>query len=166
MIGPYALGMLKPVLLAPLVPLLFSSCALLGNVISTDPAVDSVGPLVVGKTLAVSGVVSGGPVSTSVPVPQLVNVVGGRGTVNDRDRLEALQSSRSGFASASYTNSSGYLTASGGVLNIDWIGANANGVAPKYTCTVTTFTLMPYSGVLTLRSGENSYRGTCTVDFE
>lgn len=161
MIGPYALAMRTPALMAlAALPLLLGSCTTLSSFISTDPAVDSAGPLVVGQTLSVTGIIDGGNVSASVPVPQLVNVVGGRGTVSDRDRIDALQRGRSGFTSASYLNTNAEN------VTLIWIGDAVNGAAPQYTCSISTLTKAPYSGVLTLRRGANSYTGTCSADLQ
>lgn len=146
-----------PALLALAIPLLMSSCAALNGVLSNDPVVDSAGPLNVGKTYSVSGVIDGRTVSVGVPVTTLVTVTNGRGTVSDRDTLAALDAGKAGFVSASF------LTSPVDSLNIVWTGDLVGGVTPRYTCVVSTLLSMPYTGVLTLVRGGNTYKGTCSV---
>lgn len=155
--GPYAAGMFKPALLplALTLPLL-ASCAplasLLANSSSDGPSPRRAGPLVVGQTWTVSGLVDGRSVSATVSIPNLVDVQDTSATFNARDQLDAFAASRVGFTVADYD---------GGrrVARFRWVGESAG---LSYTCRIENVISAPLRGVLTYeRGGQTVARGTC-----
>lgn len=155
--GPYAAGMFKPALLplALTLPLL-GSCAPLASILanreSDGPAPRRAGPLVVGQTWTVSGLVDGRSVSATVNVPDLVDVQDTSATFNARDQIDAFAASRAGFTVADYDSNRR-------VARFRWVGESAG---LSYTCRIENVILAPLRGVLTFeRNGQIVARGTC-----
>lgn len=151
--------MRTPALLAPLLalPLLLSSCATLNSIISQGPSPDFAGPLVVGQTWTVDAVVDGRPAQASFPVTRLYTNSTDRATRTTRESLDLTQAAQSGPVNAAYSVR-GVPT-----LTFTWFGERAEGVAARYTCTITSLTRQPFSGVLLLQRGGNAVRGTCSA---
>ncbi|WP_309570640.1 hypothetical protein [Deinococcus sp.] len=111
-----------------------------------------VGPLTVGQTWTVSGLVDGRAVTSTVNIRDLVNVPNGSGSVNARDQITAFEESRPGFSVADFMPDTR-------VARFRWVG-ESDGVS--YTCRVTNAAASPLRGVLTYeRSGKVIANGTC-----
>lgn len=140
--------------------LTLSACApVLGNIIDTTPSRASAGPLIVGQTWAISGQLSGTSLSKTLPVPRLVEVQDGSGTLSVADQAAAAQLPNGNYQYVSYTNSDQLKKAS-----FVWNEAVAGGVN-LYECVAQNVQSSPLTGVLTLqRQGEaTTLRGTCVA---
>lgn len=156
MCGPYAALMRSPALLplALILPLL-GACAPLSSLLANrdnGPSPRRAGPLTVGQTWTVSGLVDGRAVTSTVSIRDLVEVPNGSGSVNTRDQLTAFEQSQAGFSVADFNPSTR-------VVRFRWVG-ETDGTA--YTCRIMNPIVSPLRGVVTYeRLGRVVANGTC-----
>ena len=128
---------------------------------------DRAGPLIVGQTWAVSGILSGRTqVSKTLAVPQLIaqdnnnNDVQIKATLSTRDQVAAQQVPSSEYQYVAYVNSDQYKQ-----VRFSWNVAGGLGRVDTYTCQAAPTGSLPLRGVLTLKRPESSMvqTGTCTA---
>ncbi|GHF55587.1 hypothetical protein HNQ07_003335 [Deinococcus metalli] len=126
--------------------------AMLAERDANGPSPRRAGPLVVGQTWTVSGLVDGRAVTSTVSIRDLVNVPNGTGSVNARDQIAAFEESRAGFTVADFNPSTR-------VVRFRWVG-EADGIS--YTCVASHTGASPLRGELTYeRLGKVVATGTC-----
>lgn len=143
---------------ALIVSSVLASCAPVSSMLAArdaeGPSPRQAGPLTVGDTWTVSGPIDGRSVAATISIPDLVDVVNGTASVNDRDRLDAFAAGREGFGLARFDPDRRYLTFS-------WVAAGNT----MYSCEITTLLSLPYQGRLTMqRGGQTVANGTCEAN--
>ncbi|MFC3833242.1 MULTISPECIES: hypothetical protein [Deinococcus] len=144
----YRLALLTLPLLGACAPL----NAMLADRDTNGPAPRRAGPLVVGQTWTVSGLVDGRSVTSTISIRDLVDVPGGSGSVNASDQITAFERSQAGFTVADFDRSRR-------VARFRWVG---EGEGITYTCRVMEAAASPLRGELTYeRLGKAVANGTC-----
>lgn len=167
MCGPYSAHMLKRAVLSLALglPLLLGACAPVNSLLASRDGGEKgplqFGPLAVGQTWTVSGVVDSRNVVTTVTIPDLVNVQGKFASYSARDEYTGFNDNRAGFAVASYDPDRRSA-------EFRWVGDAGAGSFDKvtYTCKLDNLTGTPLIGVLTYgRNGQTVANGTCEANL-
>ena len=127
---------------------------------------DRAGPLIVGQTWAVSGLLPGQTqVSKTLAVPQLIaqdnaSDIQIKATNSTRDQTIAQQVPSADYQYVAYVNNDQYKQ-----VRFVWNAAGGLGRVDTYTCAVTPTGSLPLTGVLTLQRPESAtvQNGTCTA---
>ena len=127
---------------------------------------DRSGPLIVGQTWAISGVLSGTtPISKTLPVPQLVaqsnaKDLTSKGTVSVSDQALAEQVPSADYQFVAYTNNDQSKQ-----VRFVWNGNVTSERVERYECRTPYNGSVPLRGVLTLQfqGSPTAQRGTCTA---
>lgn len=144
-------------------PLMLGACAPINSLLASrdgEKGPVQFGPLAVGQTWTLSGVVDGRNVVTTVTVPDLMSVQGGFASFSARDEYTGFNDNRAGFAVASYDPDRRSA-------EFRWVGDA--GAAPfdkvVYTCKLPNAVAnlgTPLTGTLTYqRNGQVLANGTC-----
>lgn len=166
MCGPYPAGMLKRAVL-PLalgLPLLLGACGPVASLLSSTDGEKGplqFGPLAVGQTWTLSGVVDSRNVVTTVKIPDLVNVQGKFASSSARDEYTGFDDNRAGFAVATYDPDRRNA-------EFRWVGDAGAASFDKvvYTCKLDNLAGNPLIGTLTYtRNGQTVANGTCEANL-
>ncbi|CAM3881892.1 hypothetical protein [Deinococcus frigens] len=146
-------------------PLMMGSCAPITSLLASRDGGEKgplqFGPLAVGQTWTLSGVVDGRNVVTTVTIPDLVNVQGKFASYSARDEYIGFNDSRAGFAVATYDpdrrNAEFRWVGDAGAASFDRV---------TYTCKLDRLTGNPLIGTLTyMRNGKTVANGTCEANL-
>ncbi len=163
MCGPYSAAMHKRAVLSLALglPLLLGACAPINSLLASRDGGEKgplqFGPLAVGQTWTVSGVVDSRNVVTTVTIPDLVNVQGKFASYSARDQYTGFNDNRTGFAVASYDPDRR-------TVEFRWVGDAGSASFDKvtYSCKIEKLTGAPLTGVLSYeRNGQRVANGTC-----
>ncbi|WP_412029699.1 hypothetical protein [Deinococcus yunweiensis] len=144
----YRLALLTLPLLGACAPL----NAMLAERDANGPSPRRAGPLVVGQTWTVSGLVDGRAVTSTISIRDLVDVPQGSGSVNARDQIAAFEASQAGFTVAEFDSNRR-------IARFRWVG---EGDSISYTCRIMNAAASPLRGELTYeRFGKTVATGTC-----
>ncbi|WP_043816551.1 hypothetical protein [Deinococcus maricopensis] len=145
------------VLLGSCAPLLSTAAQLAQQ----GPSSPSAGPLEIGQTWAITGLVNAENVAFDAPVTQLVGEPRQAATLAARDETAAFAAGRAGTNVVKY-DATGVPT-----LKFVWVGRTVERRPYVYTCTITDPLSQPYQGTLTLDRGEPTpLRGSCTAQLK
>ena len=145
-------------------PLLMGSCAPINSLLASrdgEKGPLQFGPLAVGQTWTLSGVVDGRNVVTTVIIPDLMNVQGKFASHSARDEYTGFNDNRAGFAVATYDPDRRST-------EFRWVGDAGNAAFDKvvYACQLGGVVGTPLTGTLTYqRNGQVVANGTCEANL-
>lgn len=145
-------------------PLLLGACAPVASLLSSTDGEKGplqFGPLAVGQTWTVGGVVDSRNVVATVTIPDLVNVQGVFASSSARDEYNGFNDNRAGFAVASYDPDRRSA-------EFRWVGdaGAASFDRVVYTCKIENLSATPLTGTLNYqRNGQLVATGTCEVNL-
>ncbi|WP_156123085.1 hypothetical protein [Deinococcus radiopugnans] len=150
--------------LALSLPLLLGACAPVASLLSSTDGEKGplqFGPLAVGQTWTVGGVVDSRNVVATVTIPDLVNVQGVFASSSARDEYNGFNDNRAGFAVASYDPDRRSA-------EFRWVGdaGAASFDRVVYTCKIENLYATPLTGTLNYqRNGQLVATGTCEANL-
>ncbi|MDV6373797.1 hypothetical protein [Deinococcus arenicola] len=145
-------------------PLLLGACAPINSLLASrdgEKGPLQFGPLAVGQTWTLGGVLEGRNVVTTIAIPDLVNVQDRFASYSARDQYTGFNDNRTGFAVATYDP---------GRRNVEfrWVGdaGTASFDRVVYTCKLDRLIGNPLIGTLTYqRNGQVQANGTCEANL-